>query len=385
MIYGSKEFATVILHEQGVGGNFQPWTNPRPKTESWGAQRGPGALLACGLLERVHEAGFSRVETDPIWVDFPGLDKAGGIGDKLGRRIGFDRSVRGAHVLGFPFNQEYPYRVVGEGLTEAINNLERLRWFHTVDYLRCMDVMAKGNFLIHLSGTHDGDIGAVAAVSTFNKLMGGQKVGLVSFDAHGDYNTPRISPSGNLHGMHNAIATMTHMRNERYLAFLGSQSLREPLRKISPANLLHIGGRAFDPLEAILMRRDHINIFSMSAIERAKRQKTLEDEFASHYHDTMIGTDAVIVSIDWDVLDPDYLISHGRLAVSCQEEQGLYPEDLETMLGIIAKGRIPVAAILCSELNPHSGPDILGQSFGLAVQIMGKFLRQSRSQSRSLR
>lgn len=52
MIYGNKEVATVILHEQGVEGNLQPWTNPRPQTESWGAQRGPGALLAHGLLEK---------------------------------------------------------------------------------------------------------------------------------------------------------------------------------------------------------------------------------------------------------------------------------------------------------------------------------------------
>lgn len=375
MIYGNKEVATVVLHEQGVGGNFQPWTNPRPKTESWGAQRGPGALLAHGLLERVGIAGFSRVETDSVLFDFPGFDKAREIGDRLSfMRTGLDSSVRGVHLLGFPFNQKYPYGVVGKGLSVAINNLESLRWIHTVDYLRCMSVLANGNFLIHLSGTHDGDIGAVAAVSAYHNLMGGQKVGLVSFDAHGDYNTFRISPSGNLHGMHNAIATMTHMRNERYLAFLGSQNLREPLRKISPENLFHVGGRAFDPLEAILMRQDHVNIFSMSAIERAKRQKTLEDEFASHYSKAMNGTDAVIVSIDWDVLDPDS-ISHGRLAVSCQEEQGLHPEDLETMLGIIAKGRTPVAAILCSELNPHSGPDILGQSFGLAVQIMGDFLK----------
>lgn len=321
-------------------------------------------------------AGFSRVETGSIWFDFPGFDKAGEIGDRLSfMRTGLDRSVRGAHILGFPFNQKYPYRVVGKGLTAAVNNIEDLRWYHTVDYLRCMSALANGSFLIHLSGTHDGDIGAVAAVSVYNKLMGGQEVGLVSFDAHGDYNTPKISPSGNLHGMHNAIATMRHMRGERYLAFLGSQNLREPLRKISPAHLLHSGGRAFDPDEAKLMRRDHVNIFSMSAIERVKRQKTLENVFASHYHDAMVGTDAVIVSIDWDVLDPDYSISHGKLAVSCQEEQGLRPEDLETMLGIIAKGRTPVAAILCSELNPHSGPDILGQSFGLAVQIMGDFLK----------
>lgn len=373
MIYGSKEVATVILHEQGVGGNLQPWTNPRPKTESWGAQRGPGRLLAHGLLGKVYEAGFNGVATDSIWVNYPGLDTAEGIGNRLGERLGLDRSVRGAHMLGFPFNQDDPYRVVGRGLTAAVNNLENLRWFHTVDYLRCMSVLANDSFLIHLSGTHDGDIGAVAAVSAYHNLMG-QKVGLVSFDAHGDYNTPKISPSGNLHGMHNAVATMTHMRGERYLAFLGSKNLRAPLRKINPANLLHVGGRAFDPLEAILMRRDHVNIFSMPAIERAKRQKTLEDEFASHYRDAMSGTDAVIVSIDWDVLDPNS-ISHGRLAVSCQEEQGLFPEDLETMLGIIAKGRTPVAAILCSELNPHSGPDMLGQSFGLAVQIMGDFFK----------
>lgn len=391
MIYNSPEVATVLLHEQGVGGNFQRLVSPLPKTESSGAQRGPGRLLAHGLLGKVYEAGFSRVEEDSLWLNYPGLDNAEGIGNRLGERLGFDRSLRGAHLLGFPFKQRDPYKTPGKGLSvvekflpqfaasvvlplaEAINNIERLRRYHRVDYLKCMNALANGSFLIHLSGTHDGDIGAVAAVSAYHNLMG-QKVGLVSFDAHGDYNTFRISPSGNLHGMHNAIATMRHMRSERYLAFLGSQNLKRPLRKICPANLLHVGGRAFDPLEAMLMRRDRVNILSMPMIEYARRQKTLEDVFASHYHEAMIGTDVVIVSIDWDVLDPDS-ISSGRLAVSCQEEQGLYPEDLETMLGIIAKGRKPVAAILCSELNPHSGPDTNEESFDLAVRIMGDFFK----------
>src|SRR5207245_10631275 len=51
-----------------------------------------------------------------------------------------------------------------------------------------------------LGGDHSIAVGTVAGVSESFRREG-KKIGLMWFDAHADFNTPEISPSGNVHGM----------------------------------------------------------------------------------------------------------------------------------------------------------------------------------------
>jgi arginase family enzyme len=50
-------------------------------------------------------------------------------------------------------------------------------------------------FAIFLGGDHSISIGSIAAASQDEPL------GVIWVDAHGDFNTPQSSPSGNIHGM----------------------------------------------------------------------------------------------------------------------------------------------------------------------------------------
>jgi arginase len=57
------------------------------------------------------------------------------------------------------------------------------------------DAVADGYLPLVLGGDHS------IAIGTVNGIARGRDVGIVWFDAHGDFNTPETSPSGNIHGM----------------------------------------------------------------------------------------------------------------------------------------------------------------------------------------
>lgn len=65
------------------------------------------------------------------------------------------------------------------------------------------DILARGNFPIMLGGEHSMAAGPVSALVDHY----GDELGVLWIDAHGDLNTPDISPSMNIHGMPLALLT----------------------------------------------------------------------------------------------------------------------------------------------------------------------------------
>ena len=63
-----------------------------------------------------------------------------------------------------------------------------------------VEVRQEGRIPLVLGGVHSIAVGTVSGVSeSFRREK--KKIGLLWFDAHADFNTPDISPSGNVHGM----------------------------------------------------------------------------------------------------------------------------------------------------------------------------------------
>jgi arginase len=56
--------------------------------------------------------------------------------------------------------------------------------------------LEQGECAVFLGGDHSISIGTVSAMALHSA-----PVGVIWVDAHGDFNTPEISPSGNVHGM----------------------------------------------------------------------------------------------------------------------------------------------------------------------------------------
>jgi arginase len=144
---------------------------------------------------------------------------------------------------------------------------------------------------IVLGGDHCLAIGSISAVARHCRDAG-KKLRVLWLDAHADFNTNTLTPSGNLHGMPVAC-----------LCGLGPQALTGiggHVPAIEAAWLRQIGIRSVDAGEKRLVHAHNLDVFDMRFIDeqgmRATMQLALADLDANtHLH----------VSFDVDFLDPD--------------------------------------------------------------------------------
>lgn len=162
-------------------------------------------------------------------------------------------------------------------------------------------------------------IGTLAGLSREN-------LGIVWFDAHGDFNTPETSITGTLEGMSLAIATGACHHDLRVRIGL--------TRPIPEANVLVTATRDLDPKESIRLKESAATVIPLTGLRAAI--DTLAARVA-----------AVYLHLDIDVLDPD--ISPG---VSFSTPGGIAPEDLHTAIRFVG-ARIPIAAAAIANFNPE--------------------------------
>ena len=91
--------------------------------------------------------------------------------------------------------------------------------------------LERGHLPLTLGGDHSFSFGSIAGAARVKKL------GVIWIDAHGDFNTPDTSPSGNIHGM--PLAALCGYGDDR-LVHLGNGKTRS----IDPANIVNVGAHA---------------------------------------------------------------------------------------------------------------------------------------------
>jgi arginase len=150
---------------------------------------------------------------------------------------------------------------------------------------RVAAVVDAGAVPLVLGGDHS------VAVGTLNGTSRDADVGVVWFDAHGDFNTPATTPSGNVHGMSLAAALG---RGE----FGGTEWAPAP--GLDPSNVALVGIRDLDPGEREALRDVPAHAFTVSEVDERGIAAVVEDAVAV----ASGGTDGLHVSFDLDVLDP---------------------------------------------------------------------------------
>ena len=117
--------------------------------------------------------------------------------------------------------------------------------------------------------------------------------GVVWVDAHGDLNTPETSPSGNVHGMVLAAA----------LGLAGDAFRRDgwPLPAIADGKFALVGVRSLDEGERELLGKLDAKVFTMSEVDRIGVEPCMREALAH-----ASGAGFLHVSLDMDVVDPDY-------------------------------------------------------------------------------
>ena len=152
------------------------------------------------------------------------------------------------------------------------------------------DELAQGRLPIMLGGDHCLAIGSISAVARHCRDQG-KKLRVLWLDAHTDFNTATLTPSGNIHGM--PVACLCG-NGPAELVQIGGHT---------PATtsdvFRQIGIRSVDEGEKRLVREARIAVHDMRSIDEVGMRRTMEEALAGIDGDTHLH-----VSFDVDFLDP---------------------------------------------------------------------------------
>lgn len=208
--------------------------------------------------------------------------------------------------------------------------------------------LSDGQMPILLGGDHSLAIGSIGAVKE-HCVAQGKKLKVIWLDAHADFNTAAITPSGNVHGM--PVATLCGFGAEPLLKI---SSLR-PVLAVS--DIVQIGIRSVDAGEKRLVHQTGLEVFDMRSIDelgmRQVMEKALDDvDENTHLH----------LSFDVDFLDPE--IAPG---VGTRIPGGPTYREAQLCMEMIADtGRL--ASLDVMELNPAW--DVRNRTAVLAVDLI---------------
>ncbi len=202
----------------------------------------------------------------------------------------------------------------------------------------------EGDVPLFLGGDHSIALGTVTAATA-----GGERTGLLWIDAHGDFNTPETSPSGNLHGM--PLAALTGR---------GAPELTElirPGRKVADKDVVVIGVRDLDPMEREALRESGITVYTMREVDRRGIGAVAEEAVAKLQH-----LPRVHVSLDMDSLDP-----REAPGVGTPVPGGFSYREAHLLMETIADG-VRVGSIDVVEINPIL--DERNRTANLAIELV---------------
>jgi arginase len=148
------------------------------------------------------------------------------------------------------------------------------------------ETLAAGELPLVLGGDHS------IAIGSINGSARDADVGVLWFDAHGDFNTPATTPSGNVHGMSLAAALGRG-------SFADSEWARAP--GLREENVALIGLRDLDGEERVSVAESDVAAYTMSDIDQRGLVTVLEEALST----VRDGVDGVHVSFDVDFLDPN--------------------------------------------------------------------------------
>src|SRR5215207_3455576 len=142
---------------------------------------------------------------------------------------------------------------------------------------------SNGERVITLGGDHSIALGTISAA-----LMQPEKVGVLWIDAHGDFNTPETTPSGNVHGM--VVSSLMGMSPD--VLTIGEVRLR-------PEQIVQIAIRDLDPPEKIALGKSGIKVFTMREVDELGMAAVVREALK-----TLGDVDVLHISFDMDSLDP---------------------------------------------------------------------------------
>ena len=189
-----------------------------------------------------------------------------------------------------------------------------------------------GRMPILLGGDHCLGVGSITAVANHCRDTGKQ-LRVLWLDAHADFNTSQVTPSGNVHGM--PVACLCGI-GPRELTELGG-----PAPALRPDQIRQIGIRSVDEGEKRLVKQYGLDVYDMRYIDEVGMKRAMEEVL-----DGMDDNTHLHVSFDVDFLDPSIAPGVGTTVPGGPN----YREAQLVMEMIADSGRM--ASLDIMELNP---------------------------------
>jgi arginase len=243
-------------------------------------------------------------------------------------------------------------------------------WLTAVDGYRHLPEVIKWNQAVHdavhaelkqehlpivLGGDHSLGIGSVSAVARYCRDSG-KKLRVLWLDAHADFNTPKLSPSGNIHGM--PVACLCGFGPRELVAMSGV------VPAVSPTWIRQIGVRSVDAGERRFVHDQELEVFDMRYIDEMGVRETMQTALAHLDADTHLH-----LSFDVDFLDPEIAPGVGTTVPGGPS----YREAQLCMEMIADTGRLGSLDVM--ELNPAL--DVRNRTAALAVDLIESLFGKS--------
>jgi arginase len=215
--------------------------------------------------------------------------------------------------------------------------------------------LAQDRLPVLLGGDHCLAIGSISAVAAHCRKHG-RKLRVLWLDAHADFNTSEITPSGNIHGM--PMACVCGLGP----AALTGLSGRSPA--VDASNIRQIGIRSVDAGEKKLVHDIGLEILDMRYIDEVGMKRAMIEALSGMDRNTHLH-----VSFDVDFLDPSIAPGVGTTVPGGPN----YREAQLCMEMIADSGRL--ASLDVMELNPAF--DNHNQTAKLAVDLIESLFGKS--------
>jgi arginase len=206
-----------------------------------------------------------------------------------------------------------------------------------------------------LGGDHCLGIGSISAVARHCRETG-RKLRILWLDAHADFNTSELSPSGNIHGM--PVACLCGFGPPELVRIGGHAPA------IDAKWIRQIGIRSVDAGEKRFVHEQGLEVFDMRYIDEVGVRRTMELALAGVDADTHLH-----VSFDVDFLDPDIAPGVGTTVPGGPT----YREAQLCMEMIADTGRLGSLDVM--ELNPAF--DVRNKTAALAVDLIESLFGKS--------
>jgi arginase len=217
------------------------------------------------------------------------------------------------------------------------------------------DELRAGCLPILLGGDHSLAIGSIAAVARYCRAQG-RRLRVLWLDAHADFNTNVLTPSGNVHGM--PVACLCGHGPRELVELAGS------VPAIGPESIRQVGIRSVDQGEKRFVHEVGLEVFDMRYIDEMGMRHTLEQALLDLDSDTHLH-----VSFDVDFLDPE--IAPGVLTTV---PGGPSYREAQLCMEMIADTGL-LASLDVMELNPAL--DVRNRTANVAVDLIGSLFGKS--------